>query len=133
MSLSNAVVKTGATVAPTGGTDLTFASRGTKDGSNVLYVNADADSRTRRTITCSVKDAKTSVMAPNGMTQQRCQFVFKSPLTLDNGLVTVNKVSIEFAYDVETSDAEIEELRIIAAQICSDSDFSDAVKRLSLL
>lgn len=132
MSLSNASVSSGATIAPTGGTALAFTSRGIVGNTNTIYVDADTDSRTRRSIVCTTKDAKVSAGAPNGYTQQRTSFVFKSPLTLDNGLVTVNKVSIEFAYDVETSDAELEELRIIAAQICSDADFEDAVKRLSL-
>lgn len=133
MPLSTAVVKTGATIAPTGGTDLTFASKGIVSGVNVLYVDADTDSRLRRNIVCTTKEAKASASAPNGMTQQRCQFVFKSPLLLENGLITVNKVSIEFAYDVETTDAEVEELRIIAAQVCADADFTNAIKRLSLL
>ena len=133
MTLSSASVSSGATVAPTGGSALAFQSRGIVGNTNTIYVDADADSRTRRSIVCTIKDAKVSTSAPNGMTQQRCTFILKSPLTLDNGLVTVNKVSIEFAYDVETSDAEVEELRILAAQICSDADFEDAVKRLSLL
>jgi len=132
MSLNNASVSSGATVAPTGGTALAFASRGIIGSSNTLYVDADTDSRTRRSLVCTVKDAKISASAPNGYTQQRTAFVFKSPLTLDNGNVTVNKVNIEFAFDVETTDAEIEELRVIAAQICCDADFEDAVKRQAL-
>jgi hypothetical protein len=70
--------------------------------------------------------------APNGYSQARAAFVFKSPLLLDNGLTTVNTVRIEFAYDSETTHSELEELRIIAAQICSDADFESAVKNLSL-
>lgn len=133
MSLNNASVLTGATyVAPSGGTALPFGSTGLRNNTNVLYATGDSDLRTRRTITCAVKEPKTSVSAPNGMTQARASLVFKSPLTLDNGNITVNTVRIEFAYDVETSVAEIDELKIIASQLIGDSDFDELIANISL-
>lgn len=132
MSLSNASVSSGATVAPTGGSALAFSGSGPRGNSHVIFATADTDLRTRRTITTVVREPRILASAPNGYSQARTQFTFKSPLTLDNGLVTVNKVTIEFSSDPETSQAELEEMRVIAAQICSDADFESAVKNLSL-
>ncbi len=133
MSLSNASILSGATmVAPTGGTALTFGSTGIENSKNVLYCNEDDNALDRRTIEVSVKRPKVSVSAPNGYTQQRTTFVVKSPLTLDNGNITVNTVRIEFSTDVETTDAEIDELRLLANQICSDADFVEAIRNRSL-
>lgn len=132
MSLSNASVLSGATITPSGGTALPFSSLGIQNSSNTIYATGDADLRTRRSIVCSVKDPKVSAGAPNGYTQARATAVFKSPLELDNGMVTVNTVRVEFAYDVETSQAEIDELKVIAAQICTDADFADLIADLSL-
>lgn len=132
MSLSNASVSSGATVAPTGGSALAFEQANSTGSSVNLFASADTDLLTRRGIYCSVKEPKVSSTAPNGYTQARAVAMFKSPLTLDNGNVTVNTVRIEFAYDVETTQTEIEELRVIAAQICCDADFAGLVKSLSL-
>lgn len=132
MSLSNASVLSGATITPSGGTALPFSSLGIQNSSNTIYATGDADLRTRRSIVCSVKDPKVSAGAPNGYTQARATAVFKSPLELDNGMITVNTVRVEFAYDVETSQAEIDELKVIAAQICTDADFAGLIADLSL-
>lgn len=132
MPLNTAVVKTGATMAPTGGTDLTFSGTGIKNNTHTIVVAADADLRMRRSIVCTVREPRVLVGAPNGMSQARTSFVFKTPIALDNGLTTVNKVTIEFSSDVETTAAQLEEMRIIAAQICSDADFADSVKLFSL-
>lgn len=132
MSLSNASISTGATVAPSGGSALAFAGSGARGDTHEIYATADTDLRTRRSIVTTVRKPRVLASAPNGYSQARCSFALKSPLTLDNGLVTVNTVRIEFSFDPETTQAEIEELRILAAQICSDADFAAAVKSLSL-
>jgi hypothetical protein len=132
MSLSNASVSTGATIAPSGGSALAFEGAGARGNTHTIFVPADANLLTRRSIVTTVREPKPLASAPNGYSQARCSYVFKSPLALDNGLTTVNTVRIEFSYDSETTSAEIEELRIIAAQICSDADFAGAVKNLSL-
>jgi hypothetical protein len=125
MSISNASVLTGATVAPSGGTALAFSSTGIRNNTNTLYVAADLDQRTRRKIVCTVKEPKVSSTAPNGYTQSRSIAIAKFPLTLDNGLVTVNTLKIELATDVETSAAELAEYKSIGAQILCDADFDD--------
>jgi len=132
MSLNNATLKTGATMAPTGGSDLNFESRGNLLDRNNLFVPADLDLRTRREISCVIKDPKVSASAPNGYTQARATATFKSPLELDNGNITVNTVQISMACDVETTDAEKDELLIIAAQMLTDADFTSFFKALSV-
>lgn len=132
MSLTNASVLSGATITPSGGSALPFASLGIRNNTNVLYATGDADLRTRRSIVCSVKEPKVSTGAPNGYTQARATMIFKSPLTLDNGNVTVNTVRVEIAYDVETSAAEVTELSVIGAQLLADADFSSLISDLSL-
>jgi hypothetical protein len=119
-------------MAPTGGSALAFSSAGQSAGINTLYATADTDLRTRRSIVATVKDPKVSASAPNGYTQARATVVYKAPLALDNGGVTVNTVRIEFAYDVETSTAEKTELLVIASQICNDADFTELFQNLSL-
>lgn len=132
MPVSTASVLTGATITPSGGSALAFSSKGIVGNTNTIFVDADSSSLTRRSMVVTVKEAKISATAPNGMTQERALFVYKVPKTLANGLVTVNKVSIEFSTDVETTDAEKDELGVIGAQICTDADFANARKRLSL-
>lgn len=134
MSLSNAAVVTGpSSIAPTGGTALTFTSAGvTKSGSLELYVAADTDLRLRRTITASVKTPTVNAGSPNGYTQARASLIFRKPKLLDNGKITVNTARIEFAYDPETTQTEIQELADVAAQMCFDADFLPTIKALSL-
>jgi len=132
MSLSNASVLSGATMAPSGGSAITFSSSGISNGANMIYCTSDTDLRTRRTMVASVKDPKPSTGAPNNSTQARATIVFKSPLELDNGNVTVNTVRVEVAYDPETTSAELDELLVIGSQILNDSDFTAVFKNLSL-
>lgn len=132
MPFTSASVSSGATVAPTGGSALAFTGQGIRNNAHTAVAMADTSLLLRRSITASVKEPKVSVGAPNGYTQARATIVFKSPLALDNGNHTVNTVRIELAYDEETTSAEIEELRIIAAQLLADSDFDNLWKGLSL-
>lgn len=132
MSLSNASISEGATIAPTGGTALAFEGAGARGNSHMIFASADTDLRTRRTITTTVREPKPLATAPNGYSQARTSFTMKFPLELDNGNITVNTVRIEFSTDPETSQAELEEYRVQAAQVCSDADFAGAVKSLSL-
>lgn len=123
--LDGASVLSGATMAPTGGTAINFSSAGIR--SNVVTLNCDEDTdyRTRRQVVCTAKEPKPSSTAPNGYTQARSKTVLKSPLELDNGEITVNTVTIEFAFDVETSAAEVDELQVLAAQLITDADFDE--------
>lgn len=134
MSLVNAgVVTAPSAFAPTGGTALSFQSLGVqKDGSVVLYVAADTDLRTRRTIMAKVKPPTVNASAPNGYTQARAEVSFHKPKLLANGKVTVNKVNIQVAYDIETTPTEIQEILDVGGQMLTDADFVNVFKALSL-
>jgi hypothetical protein len=129
MSINNASLVTAPTsIVVTGGTALAFASSGLVDGVNPLFVSADTDFRTRRTLTISAKPAKPSPSAPNGYTQLRMSAIYRKPKTLANGKITVNTLKAEMAYDVETTQAEIQELVDILAQLGCDADFTQLWK-----
>jgi len=134
MALNNLAVVTGpSNIAPTGGTALTFTSNGfTGPGKLTLVVPADTDLRLRRSMDVTVKQARVSSSAPNGYTQPRITVIYKKPKLLANGKITVNTIKVEAAYDVETTQTEIQELIDVAAQVCSDSDVEPTFKLLSL-
>jgi hypothetical protein len=134
MSLSNAVIKTAPTsIATTGGTDLTYASLGNSaPGVLELYVPADTDFRIRRSLTVSIKSPKLSVNAPNGYTQQRVKMLYRKPKLLANGKYTVQTCTVEVAYDIEASQADIQDLIDTGAQLCFDADFTPSFKAASL-
>lgn len=131
MPLKTAVVKTGATHAPTGGSDLTFADFGTVGSAVALLVPADTDLRTRRTVTGSFKVPKVNASSPNGYTQARASLTYKKPKLLANGKITVNTIQVSISYDWEASDAEKTELLDVAAQMCYDTDFTSYFKQLN--
>jgi hypothetical protein len=133
MSLINASVLSGATYnVPTGGSALAFAGRGASGNTHILYDTSSTDARTQKTLVCTVKDPKVSAGAPNGYTQARSKILFKSPLELDNGNVTVNTGAAEFAVDVETTSAEFDELKLILCQAIMDTDFTEFWQNRSL-
>lgn len=133
MALLNAAIVTAPTsIAPTGGSALTFSSNGISNGVAELIVPADTDQRIRRSLTVSAKSPKASTSAPNGYTQSRVTMLYRKPKLLANGKITVATAKVEFAYDVENTQLEIQELLDVAAQLCSDADFTPVVKLLSL-
>lgn len=131
MSLKTAVVKTGATHAPTGGSDLTFSDFGTVGNVVNLSVPADTDMRLRRTITGSFKAPRVNTSSPNGYTQARAVLTFKKPKLLANGKITVNSIQVSISYDWEATAAEKQELLDVAAQMAYDSDFTSYFKDLN--
>lgn len=132
MPLSTAVLKTGATLSTTGGSDITWASSGIQNGRNELYVAADTDLRTRREASCTVSVPKPKSDAPGGYTQARASVQFKYPKILANGNRTVNTVTITVAYDPETSAADVLVMQNVAAQALFDADFAGLFGALSL-
>lgn len=132
MSVSNASIVTAPTsITVTGGTAVAFSSLGLADGRQTLFVAADTDQRTRRSIDVSVKPAKSSSSAPNGYTQPRATLLLKKPKVLANGKITVGTLRVEMAYDVEFTQPEIQELVDFGAQFFCDPDFLNFWKQMS--
>jgi hypothetical protein len=132
MSLSNAIVKTGSTIATTGGSDLTFTPFGVSGNTAKIGVPADTDFRLRRMIDFKVNQPLLNPTSPNGYTQAKASALFTKPKLLANGKYTKNTIQISIFYDPETTDAEKTELLDVAAQMCFDADFTDFFKSLSL-
>lgn len=132
MSLSAVSTLTGSTIAGTGGTAVNWTKMGQIGNKVSLAVTADADLRSRRSLDVTAKQPSISASAPNGYTQARVTKVYKQPLVLDNGNLTVNTVKVEVAYDVETSATEIQDLLDQGAQMCFNADLSSVDKTLSL-
>jgi len=134
MSLINAALVVAPTsIAPTGGTALTFASFGSPAPGQVnLFVPADTDLRTRRSMQWKVKLAKPKADAPNGYTQHRVSFTYYYPIILANGKITVNSSGGFASFDVETSQTQIQQLIDVGAQGFSDADFVPVFKTLSI-
>lgn len=133
MSLINASVLSGATyAAPTGGTAMPFVGRGIQGNSHTLYESGATDARVQKTLVCTFKDAKISPSAPNGYTQKRAVLLQKEPLALDNGNRTINTFSSTLSVDIETTVAEIDEMKLRHCQYIMDSDFTEFWKNGSL-
>lgn len=123
MALNQSSVLVDGTVATTGGTATSFASRGNTLTQHDLFLDDASNIIDQTTLEASVKLPKVSVSAPNGYTQSRNTMYLRIPLALDNGNSTVNTVRIEIATDVETTAAEKLSLRVLTAQLLHDSDF----------
>jgi len=124
MTIANGSILKDGTISVTGGTATDLSSLGNTLNQHHAYFDG-TDYLTRSMAEFSIKQPKVSANAPNGYTQARSIMVIKSPLALDNGNTTFNSISINFACDVETTQAEKRTMLGLAAQMLSDSDFSD--------
>lgn len=121
-------VKTGATIAPTGGTDVVYTSVAS-NGNIALFENvAQTDYRLREKLEVKVIRARPNASSPNAYTQNRCSFYFKHPKLLANGLVTVNGSKHELHFDVETTAAEVQKLLDAQGLSCTQSAISAIFK-----
>lgn len=122
MPINTASVLKDGVVATTGGVATAMSSLGSTLEKHEVFFDG-ADVRTRSSALFSARAAKPASGAPNGYTQERRKVIVRCPLLLDNTKMTVNTVAIEFAVDVETTQAEIDTLRSYAAQVIADTDF----------
>lgn len=124
MTISAGSILKDPTISPSGGTAQSFSSLGgTLERKNVYFDGTQFGSRVEAEFT--VKPPRVSASAPNGYTQARETVLIKSPLALDNGNTTINTISITMAADIELTDAENLTMRKYAAQILTDTEFSE--------
>jgi len=124
MSLQTLSLLENSTVAASGGTALALVSAGGSLGKNRLIPSDDTDLRTQRVLDLSAQLPRPQASAPNGYTQGRASTVFKFPLLLDNGEITVNKVTISMSCDVETTVTEKTEYLSLACQTAIDAEMA---------
>jgi len=132
MSLEAGAILVGGTTSTTGGTSTSFVTKGESLGVKNLVLDDGSEFLSSTQVQFSSKDPNVSTGAPNGYTQQRSSVKVLVPLLLDNGNRTFNTVTIELAYDVETTSAEKDSLISMGVQLLNDSDFSDFWKQQAL-
>jgi hypothetical protein len=132
MGIDSASIAIDGTVGMTGGTATGVKVKGSTLTTKDVILDDSSEFIDQTKISFSIKDPKPSVSAPNGYTQGRASVALLVPLALDNGAYTTNTLRLELSCDHETTDAEIESMLVIAAQLLSDSDFSDFWKSLTI-
>lgn len=126
MSVTNATIMVGATVATSGGTSTAFTPNGADISSGIQLVDAvstNAITRaviTLRTVKSAMFDAVKGMFT--GKTRRYMQLV--RPKVLANGSVVYPLVRVEVEDHPEMSDAERAQLRTEGAQLLTDADFT---------
>jgi len=121
MSLSNMVLLTGATLAATGGSNLTFANTGTTVTNGVnLTVPATADYRVRQQ--CTFKYKAPRIQTDGSYLRDSKSVSYNVPLILASGKTVNNVIRIEREVHPEMSAAAVLDLNKIAAQLLFDTD-----------
>lgn len=114
-------VKSGATLAPTGGTDLVFAPDGISIQNGVhLTVPAVASYKDRPVAT--VKYRAPALGADGEYTKDKKSVSFSVPRTLASGKVVYDVIRLERECHPETSAANALDMNIVAAQMLFDSE-----------
>lgn len=123
MSLQGAVLKDGATYAPTGGTDMTFNPIAETVPNGVVLANtAQASYFLREKITAS---ARLPVKQADGtFSLQKTSVRGYIPSTRADGSTAINWIRIETGVDPEAGAAMVTRLKSFGCGICSDSDFA---------
>jgi hypothetical protein len=129
MSLTTGTVLVGGTTSTTGGTSTGFLTKGDTLGQKNLILDDGSEYASQTQANFTIKDPVTKASAPNGFSQQRSKIQFLVPLSLDNGNRTFNTLTIELAYDVETTSSEKDALIALGVQTLNGSDFSDFWKQ----
>lgn len=121
MAIKTMTVKTGATMAPTGGTDLVFASTGvTIQNGAQLTVPAVSSYASRPQAT--VKFRPPSLSGDGKYTKDKKSFSYSVPFTTAAGDLVYNVIRIEREVHPEFSAADALDLNIVAAQALTDSE-----------
>lgn len=126
MGLQTATIKTGATWAPTGGTDLSFVPDGKAltDGVNLVVV-ADTNLLLRRSLTARATLPAAPTKVGNYAKLGRNSIVYKLPMVALDGKTYVQSVRIEVTFHAEYSLANKTIAIQDACALTADSDFQN--------
>lgn len=124
MPIQGAVLKDGATYAPTGGTDMTFNPISETVPNGVVVANtAQADFFLREKITASSRlPAKQS---DGTYSLQKTRVNIYKPYTRADGVVVPQYLKIEMGTDPFAGSAPIVQLKSLGCGVLSDSDFAN--------
>lgn len=124
MSLKNMTIKTGGTIAVTGGTDVTFTDVGSTSP-NVLkvQVNADSDYRTRRSISYKIREA--TVQSDGSYSKVKRAASITMPFITASGATVFNVLRLELDIHPEAEATLRAQMLSFGAQIFFDTDAAD--------
>lgn len=127
MSIRNATILTGATIAATGGTSSTLKATGAVIAGGIQVVDASiTDIRLRPTITFKARPA--SLQRDGSYSKQKVDYTIRMPKLLADGTVGLNLSSGTLSVHPESTTAEIVKLCTWSSQIYFDTDFTDFVQ-----
>lgn len=124
MAINGGSVLLDGTVSATGGTATSLLSKGENGETHKVLLNDGAAFVSQKTVDFTVKEPRVSASSPSGYTQARSIVLLKVPKILADGSRTVNTLRIEFAGDINTTDAERLTMRSLGAQFLVDSDLT---------
>lgn len=131
MTIQSSSVNIDGTVATTGGTATTMLNKGGTLNERRCVLDDGSEFINETKLEFTVRDPVVNSGAPNGYTQARSIVKVLEPLLLDNGSYTTNKLEISLSVDPETTDAEVESMLVLGAQLLHDADFSEFWKKQS--
>lgn len=131
MSLTNAVMKTGATWSPTGGTDLTLTPSGRAISNGIeLVVASDSSLLARRSVEFKVSLPALPPSSNGYAKMGRRGVVYRVPYVAADGRLYVQTLRIEAAFHAD--DARQNGLIADGAALLVDSDFTGFWQKLLL-
>lgn len=128
MSLTNASLQTGATgITVTAGSALALSLVAAAPGKAELAALTDSQIA-RRSVSLSATEGQLYPQAQTGYTQNRRNAIVRTPVSKTppgaaSAVTTLNTAKIQLAFDVQSTDAEVLELKMLACQAIMDSDF----------
>jgi hypothetical protein len=123
MTISTSSIAIGTAISVTGGIATGLISKGDTLDLHNTVLDDGAAFKDHTNVDFSIKSPKVSASAPAGYTQARNVVVIKKPKTLANGNITYNSMRVELSCDSETTEAEKDSLRELAAQVIFDTDY----------
>ena len=121
MGIRTMTISTGATMAPTGGSNMVFADDGTTVQNGVhIVVPATADYRVRENAT--VKYRAPTLNADGSYSKDKKSITFVVPIILASGKIAFNTIRVERECHPEFSAANAANLNVLGAQLLCDSE-----------
>lgn len=122
MGVQNATLLEGATVTSTGGASKTYSSNGVPVQNGITLIDASVtDARTRPTII--VRTIPARVDSAGNWSNDKREITLTRPKVLADGKQRFPNIRITQTTHPENTQAELDELRTMCAQILSDADF----------
>lgn len=131
MAITGLTVAEGATVSSTGGTNVPVSEKARGLSSLLMAASNDLLGVQRRW-NFSVSEPRIDKNNPTGFTQARRTLVITIPRDIGDGVINVDKVTVEIATGLNTPVADLNDYRNFIAQSVTDGDLDDFWQKLLL-